>query len=71
MNKHDLYKQAYNDAFDWVRKTRIDIQQCSDSHGEKDQTEEKESKMTEIAATMPEGEFPSAEMTSMLKIKCV
>lgn len=57
VSKHDAYKQAYNDAFDWVRKTRIDVQQCSDSHGEKDDTEVKEKKIAEIAATMPDGIF--------------
>ncbi|XP_068085330.1 muscle-specific protein 300 kDa [Anabrus simplex] len=56
VKKQELYKQAYNDAFDWLRKTRIDIQQCSDPHGEKEQTIDKEKKMVEIAATFPRGE---------------
>jgi len=55
VKEHEQYKQRYIDAFDWVRKTRIDIQQCSDPHGEKEHTIEKERKMTEIAATMKEG----------------
>lgn len=55
MKEHEQYKQRYIDAFDWVRKTRIDIQQCSDPHGEKEQTIKKERKMTEIATTMEDG----------------
>nr|CAD7605236.1 unnamed protein product [Timema genevievae] len=56
VKEHELYKQAYLDAFDWVRKTRIEIQQCNDPHGEKEQTVDKEKRVTSIANSLPEGE---------------
>jgi nesprin-1 len=63
VKEHEQYKQGYIDAFDWVRRTRIDIQQCSDPHGEKEQTIEKERKMTEIAATMNDGKIWGGNVT--------
>lgn len=48
VQEHEKYKQAYIDACDWVRKTRIDIQQCSDSHGEREATVKKEEKLKDI-----------------------
>nr|CAD7429520.1 unnamed protein product [Timema monikensis] len=56
VKEHESYKQAYLDAFDWVRKTRIEIQQCNDPHGEKEQTVDKEKRVTSIANSLPEGE---------------
>ncbi|GLH12192.1 Nesprin-1, partial [Gryllus bimaculatus] len=56
VNKQELQKQAYNDALDWLRKTRIEIQQCSDPHGEKETIQKKEEKMLDIKKTFPDGE---------------
>ncbi|XP_075225316.1 muscle-specific protein 300 kDa isoform X2 [Lycorma delicatula] len=53
---HESYKCAHSEALDWVRKTRITIQQCSDSHGEKVAILEKERKVAEIVTTLPIGE---------------
>lgn len=55
VNNHDKYKQAFNELQDWLRKTRIDIEQCADCHGEKDQVEDRLNKLGEIDATMLEG----------------
>lgn len=57
VKEHERYKQAFSDAFDWLRKARIEIQQCSDCHGEKDQTIDKEKKMTTIIESMNIGMF--------------
>lgn len=46
--EHEKYKQAYMDACDWLRKTRIEIQQCSDPHGEKEETLKKEGRVNAI-----------------------
>ncbi|XP_044734627.1 nesprin-1 [Chrysoperla carnea] len=56
VNEHEQYKQAYSDALDWVRKTRIEIQQCSDTHGEKQVTLEKEQKVANIIENMTQGD---------------
>ncbi|XP_063222936.1 muscle-specific protein 300 kDa isoform X4 [Bacillus rossius redtenbacheri] len=56
VREHEEYKQASLDAADWVRKTRIEIQQCGDSHGEKEATVDKEARVAAIAANMPRGE---------------
>ncbi|XP_071454288.1 muscle-specific protein 300 kDa-like [Hetaerina americana] len=56
VKEHGDYKQMLNDAIDWVRKTRIDIQHNSDPHGEKEETISKDKKIKEIAETLGEGE---------------
>lgn len=56
VNNHENYKQALNEAQDWLRKTRIEIEQCSDSHGEKDLVVDKLNKLKEIdSLTLTEG----------------
>lgn len=55
VNNHDKYKQAFNETQEWLRKTRIDIEQCSDCHGEKQQVEDRINKLGEIDSTMMEG----------------
>jgi hypothetical protein len=40
-----------------MRKKRIDVQHCSDTHGEKEKILEKDAVMKEVVATMPEGEL--------------
>ncbi|KAK6636175.1 hypothetical protein RUM43_009828 [Polyplax serrata] len=54
--EHEKYKQAYVDAVDWVRKTRSEVQQNSDSHGEKEETLKKKNKLNEIIKNLPQGE---------------
>ncbi|KAL5279677.1 hypothetical protein ACFFRR_003964 [Megaselia abdita] len=56
VNNHEKYKQALNEIQDWLRKTRIEIEQCSDSHGEKEQVIGRLEKLKTIAETIPEGE---------------
>ncbi|XP_024081429.1 nesprin-1 [Cimex lectularius] len=53
---YDEYLTAHNDAVEWVRKTRISIQQCSDSHGEKQVIKDQHDKLAEIALTFNKGE---------------
>lgn len=57
VNDHEKYKQAYAEIYDWIRKVRLDIQQCSDSHGDKDQINGKLAKLQEIDLAMPEGKI--------------
>jgi len=40
-----------------MRKKRIDVQHCSDTHGEKEKILEKDAVMKEVIATMPEGDL--------------
>lgn len=54
---HEAYYNAHSEALDWVRKTRIAVQQCGDPHGEKQSTLEKERKMSNIASSLNIGEF--------------
>lgn len=56
VKEHEHYKQAYIDTFDWMRRIRIEVQQCSDLHEEKQKIIAKERKIAEIAKLMPEGE---------------
>lgn len=57
VNNHEKFKQAFNEIYDWIRKTRMDIQQCSDSHGEKDSIMEKIMKLQDIDLSLPEGKI--------------
>lgn len=54
--EHEKYKQAYSDASEWVRKVRLEVQQYSDPHGEKEEAKKKKSKLDEIVKTFPEGQ---------------
>lgn len=57
VNDHEKYKQANAEIYDWIRKVRLDIQQCSDSHGDQDQIKGKLAKLQEIDLAMPEGKI--------------
>ncbi|KAL1139464.1 hypothetical protein AAG570_006448 [Ranatra chinensis] len=54
---YDKYRNAQMNAVDWLRKTRISIQQCSDSHGEKNEIQQKQNKLREIENTVPQGKL--------------
>ncbi|XP_017768073.1 PREDICTED: nesprin-1 [Nicrophorus vespilloides] len=54
VKEHEKYKQSYQDAYEWIRKTRIEAQQCSDLHEELDKIKEKESKIAKIIESIPE-----------------
>jgi nesprin-1 len=54
---YDNYQNAHTLAVDWLRKTRISIQQCSDSHGEWQETQEKQDKLNEINDTLSQGKY--------------
>lgn len=57
VNNHEKFKQAYHEIYEWIRRTRMEISQCSDSHGEKDLVMQKLSKLREIDLSMPEGKI--------------
>ena len=44
------------DASDWLRRTRLEAQQCADAHGEKSVLNEKERRLAEIYGSLPEGD---------------
>ncbi|GAB0095245.1 nesprin-1 [Sergentomyia squamirostris] len=54
---HENYKLAYGEITEWIRKTKMDIQHCSDSHGDKPQLMEKQTKLREIELSQPEGKI--------------
>lgn len=55
VNNHEKFKLAFSEIYEWIRKTRMDIQQCSDSHGEKDKVVGKLTKLQDIDLSLPEG----------------
>lgn len=57
VNNHEKYKQAFNEIYDWIKKARQDIQQCSDAHGEREQVNNKLVRLQEIDLSMPEGKI--------------
>lgn len=56
VREHEKYRNAYNEANEWIRKARLDIQQCSDLHDELDKTVQKGNKIATIASLLPECE---------------
>lgn len=56
VQQHEEYRQGYVDAADWIRRTRLDIQQYGDFNGERDAVEEKLRKCCELRQTYPAGE---------------
>lgn len=56
MNDHKKFQQAYTEASDWVRNTKLELQQNCDTHGEKERIIEQENKVNQIIASLPKGE---------------
>ena len=56
VKEHESYHCAVVEANDWLRKTRITMQQFADSHGEKKKVIEKQQQQEDIAEEIPEGE---------------
>lgn len=57
VNIQENYKQASNEIYEWIRKTKMDINQCCDSHGEREQIISELQKLEDIDLTMPEGKI--------------
>ncbi|XP_034936487.1 nesprin-1 isoform X11 [Chelonus insularis] len=53
---HEKFQQAQNEAADWIRKTKVEVQQYSMTHGEKVKVIEREKKINEIIHSLPQGE---------------
>lgn len=56
VKEHEAYHAATVEASNWLRKTRITMQQFADSHGEKKEVIEKQQQQEDIAEELPEGE---------------
>ncbi|KAL4710682.1 hypothetical protein ACJJTC_003318, partial [Scirpophaga incertulas] len=56
VDSHIQYKESYDNFYDWVRNCKIEIQQCSDSHGEKDDIQKKLKNVNKIIESLPKGE---------------
>nr|XP_033322974.1 nesprin-1 [Megalopta genalis] len=56
VNDHEKFQQALNEASDWVRHAKLELQQHCDTHGEKERIVERESKVDQIVASLPRGE---------------
>lgn len=57
VNSHEKYKQSFKESYEWLRLTKNDIEQCSDSHGEREMTLNKLAKIKEIKQSIPEGKI--------------
>lgn len=53
---HERFQQALNEASDWVRRTKVELQQYSDTHGEKERIVERENKINQIISSLPRGD---------------
>ncbi|XP_038215060.1 nesprin-1 [Zerene cesonia] len=55
VNSHIQYKESYDNFYDWIRNCKIEIQQCADSHGEKEEVQKKLKKVNKIINSLPKG----------------
>lgn len=51
---HDQYKNSYQKSMELIRKFRVDIQDCSDTHDELEGIAAKEAKISDIVESLPE-----------------
>lgn len=56
VNAHIQYKESFDNFYDWIRNCKIEIQQCSDSHGEKEDVQKKLKNVNKIIECLPKGE---------------
>lgn len=56
VKEHEKYQCAYTEALDWVKSTKTDVQEYSDTHGEKDRVIEREKKVNEIIDSLSKGD---------------
>ncbi|CAH2241590.1 jg3925 [Pararge aegeria aegeria] len=56
VNTHIQYKESYDNFYDWIRNRKIEIQQCSDSHGAKEEVQKKLNNVNKIISSLPKGE---------------
>lgn len=54
---HERFQQALNEAGDWVRRTKVELQQYSDTHGEKERIIERENRVNSIIGSLPKGDM--------------
>ncbi|KAJ8930094.1 hypothetical protein NQ314_017138, partial [Rhamnusium bicolor] len=52
VGEHEQYKNSYNKALEWIRKSQIEIQNCSNLHDELDKIVEKEAKVSKLASSL-------------------
>lgn len=57
MRQHEQFRQTYVDASDWIRKSKLDMQQFGDSNGDRDALEEKQRKCSELRESFPHGQM--------------
>lgn len=55
VNNHEKCKQAFAEIYDWIRKQRLEIQQCFDAHGEQADVMKKIEQLEQVNLSLPEG----------------
>lgn len=57
VNNHEKCKQAFAEIYDWIRKERLEIQQCFDAHGDHAEVLNKLEQLERVDLSMPEGKI--------------
>lgn len=57
VNNHEKCKQALAEIYDWIRKERLEIQQCIDAHGDHPEVLKKTEQLERLNLSMPEGKI--------------
>ncbi|KAF5308513.1 hypothetical protein FQR65_LT06178 [Abscondita terminalis] len=56
VQQHIQCKQSLDNAIDWIRKKRLEVQKCSDLHEERKKIVEKQTNLSKIVESLPEGD---------------
>ncbi|XP_029680499.1 nesprin-1 isoform X2 [Formica exsecta] len=62
---HERFQQALNEINDWERHTKVELQQYSDTHGEKEHIIERENKVNQIISSLPKGDTLISKMLEL------
>ncbi len=53
---HEDYKDAYDKAADWIKRAKIELQRCGDTHGERTEAEKKRDTVGRLLETFAGGD---------------
>ncbi len=56
VKSHEAYSDAFNEASDWIRKMKIELQHNGDSHGDKQEALAKQRKLEELIESVKDGD---------------
>ena len=56
VERHEAYRDTYNDASNWISKIKLELQQHGDTQGSEQDARERQGKLSEVLDTLSEGD---------------